>query len=359
MKPKTWNVSQLNAYLKGLVDGDALLRSFAVEGELSNVRRHGSGHIYFTLKDARSAISGVMFRGYAASLAFEPAEGAKAVVVGFCSLFERTGQLQLYAEGMFPAGRGEQLDSLERLKNRLASEGVFDAARKRPLPVSPSRIAVITSETGAVARDIVSVARRRDPSVGITVVPAAVQGGSAARSVAEALALVNANALADVVIIARGGGSAEDLSPFNDEALTRAVAASAIPVVSAVGHETDVTLTDFAADTRAPTPSAAAEIVVPDKSAKAERADALRRRLDGAVSSRLTLLSLRLRAASEALVRLSPAGALARGYALALDMNGGVKADISAFVPGETFRLRLRDGYVTANVTRTEVSADE
>lgn len=359
MKPRIWKVHQLNAYLRALISDDMLLSSFAVEGELSNVRRHSSGHIYFTLKDSQAAISGIMFRGYAQGLTFEPKDGINALVVGYCSVFERTGQLQLYAENMEKCGQGQIHATFDSIKEKLANEGLFDANKKKPLPVAPNSVAVITSETGAVAHDIIKVATRRDPSVKLIFVPASVQGDNAAQEVADAIALINNTSLADVIIIARGGGSNEDLAAFNNEFLARSIASSAIPIVSAIGHETDVTIADFAADTRAPTPSAAAELTLPDRSSKAAAIANIKKSLDSLMDSKLSLAKLLLSVASESLVNLSPLNVITRGYALATDSSGAIKTDAWLFAVGETFNLKLRSGEIIARVSEVFVSKAE
>jgi exodeoxyribonuclease VII large subunit len=251
-------VSQINRYIKRLLTEDALLSGVFVIGELSNVKAHSSGHLYFTLKDASAAVNGVMFRSSAQSLPFAPENGMKTVVGGYISLYEKTGQYQLYAEYMEPAGLGGLQAAFLQLREKLTAEGLFDAARKKPIPAYASHIAVITSPTGAAMWDIIRTIRGRNPGVRITIAPALVQGANAAADIARALAAVNAWGRADVIILGRGGGSMEDLQPFNEEETARAVAASRVPVISAVGHETDFTIADFAADERAPTPTAAA-----------------------------------------------------------------------------------------------------
>lgn len=258
-------VSQLNKYVKLLLDSDKGLNSLFISGEISNFKINSfSGHIYFSLKDESAAVRCVMFKSSAARLKFMPEEGMKVICRGGVTVYERDGQYQLYVNDMQPDGAGSIAIAFEQLKKKLASEGLFDAAKKRPLPKFPKTVAVITSETGAAVRDIINILGRRWQMANVLLCPVSVQGDNAAPQMISALKYVNDNRLSDVIIIGRGGGSAEDLWCFNDELLARAVVASAIPVISAVGHETDFTICDFAADLRAPTPSAAAELAVPD-----------------------------------------------------------------------------------------------
>ena len=265
-KPKIISVSQLNFYVKSLMDNDIHLNNVIVTGEISNLTDHyRSGHIYFSLKDDKSLIRAVMFSGNARNLRFKPQEGMKVIAVGRVSLYEQTGSYQLYVEGMQPDGIGELTLAYEQLKKKLEAKGIFAEEHKKPIPDFPKTIGVITSPTGAVIRDIQNVISRRFPQVEIVLCPVLVQGDNAAPQLINAVNLFNEYDLADVIIIGRGGGSIEDLWPFNDENLAYAVYASNIPIISAVGHETDFTICDFVSDLRAPTPSAAAELAVPDK----------------------------------------------------------------------------------------------
>ncbi|OPY92252.1 MAG: Exodeoxyribonuclease 7 large subunit [Syntrophaceae bacterium PtaU1.Bin231] len=259
-----------------------------VEGEVSNLRRPGSGHIYFTLKDDKSAIRAVLFRshfppfrqvGSAQLQAFELEEGMRIVCRGRLGVYQARGEYQLIVEKVEPQGLGALQKAFEQLKARLAAEGLFDAEKKKPIPFLPARIGVVTSPTGAVIRDILTVTRRRFSSVNILVAPVRVQGPEAPREIAAALRLLQSMESIDVIIVARGGGSLEDLAPFNDEAVARAIFACPVPVISAVGHETDFTIADFVADLRAPTPSAAAELAVPSRTELAGLLKTLRRRL--------------------------------------------------------------------------------
>ncbi len=274
-----YTVSRLNREVRGLVE--SRFATLWIEGEISNFARPASGHWYFSLKDAGAQVRCAMFRARNALVATSPREGEQVLLRARVSLYEPRGDFQLIVDHLEPAGEGALRRRLEELKRRLAAEGLFDPARKRPLPPLPDAIGVVTSPTGAALRDILQVLRRRFPAVPVILYPVPVQGESAAPRIAEAIALASDRAEVDVLIVGRGGGSLEDLWPFNEESVVRAIVAASMPVVSAVGHEVDVTLADFAADLRAPTPSAAAELVVPDASqwlrALAERARRLTR----------------------------------------------------------------------------------
>ena len=264
----TLSVSQLNEYVRRLLAGDPMLRSLRVQGEISGFKRYTSGHLYFTLKDETASVSCVMFRTAAESLDFRPQDGQRVTISGSASLYPQRGQYQLYVERMQREGVGELYMRFEALKRKLAAEGLFDQAIKKEIPAYPRVIGVATSPTGAVLRDIVRVARRRDPNISILLAPTSVQGAGAAAEIVQAIELLNRQGEADVILCGRGGGSIEDLWPFNEEIVARAIRASKIPVISCVGHETDFTIADFAADLRAPTPSAAAELAVPEAAAR-------------------------------------------------------------------------------------------
>jgi len=272
-------VSQLTRYIKDHIDSNRNLQNLWVKGEISNYRRHSSGHLYFTLKDAESTLQCVMFRGKSMFLKFEPANGMQFLAGGYISVYERDGRYQMYVENLQPDGVGSLATAYEQLKERLGKEGLFDAARKKTLPLMPRKIGIVTSRTGAVISDIVSVSKRRFSGVQLILCPVLVQGDQAPAQIVKAIQLLNACSDIDVLIVGRGGGSLEELWAFNDERVVRAVYASKIPVISAVGHETDFTLTDFAADHRAPTPSAAAEMAVPDKKELVRHITTLRLRL--------------------------------------------------------------------------------
>lgn len=258
---KVYSIKEITAKIKGLLESG--FGTITVEGEISNFRPSSTGHFYFTLKDEKAAISAVMFKGRSRFLGFVPKDGMTVQVSGALSVYEQRGAYQIVVDKMTLAGEGDILRLLEERKQRLAQEGLFDSARKKSIPAFPEKIAVITSPTGAAVRDIINVASRRNAKITVTVLPAAVQGEGAAEALTKQLKIADTHALGDVIILGRGGGSLEDLLPFSDEGLVRAVAACKTPVISAVGHEIDWALSDYAADLRAPTPSAAAELAVP------------------------------------------------------------------------------------------------
>ena len=258
------SVTQLNEYLKMLLEGDRVLSNVFVRGEISNFKLYSSGHAYFTLKDDAGQLKSVMFRSYFSRMAFLPEDGMRVIAHGRVSVYESSGQYQLYVDDMQPDGAGSLAMRFEQLKRKLAAEGLFDEARKRPLPPMPGRIGVITSPSGAAVHDIINVLGRRFPLAEMILDPSEVQGAQAPAQLISGLEFFSATGLVDVIILGRGGGSAEDLWAFNDEYLARAVASCSVPVISAVGHESDFTICDFVADRRAPTPSAAAELAVPD-----------------------------------------------------------------------------------------------
>ena len=255
-------VTDLNKYIKSKIDSDEMLNNVLVKGEISNFKNHYTGHMYFTLKDENSLIKCVMFKTYTTHLSFMPKDGMKVIILGSVSVFERDGVYQVYAKAMKQDGLGSLYEAYEKLKAKLSGEGLFDESHKKKIPFMPKTIGVLTSNTGAVIRDIINVSTRRNPNVHIRLYPVPVQGAGAAEKIAEGIEFMNKNNLADVLIIGRGGGSLEDLWPFNEERVARAIYNSKIPIISAVGHETDFTIADFVADLRAPTPSAAAELAV-------------------------------------------------------------------------------------------------
>lgn len=263
---KIYTVSDINKYIKMIFDKDVYLNNITIQGEITNFKAHYTGHLYFTLKDDTSTIKCIMFKSFASLIKFKPSDGMKVVITGQVSVFERDGAYQIYCRTMTPEGLGELYLAYEQLKEKLNKEGLFDSAHKKKLPYLPNRVGVITSRTGAVVRDIINVTTRRYPNVNLLIYPAAVQGVNVAQTVIEGLDTFNRLNNVDVIIIARGGGSFEDLFGFNDENLARKIFESKIPVVSAVGHETDFTICDFVSDLRAPTPSAAAELVYPQYS---------------------------------------------------------------------------------------------
>ena len=255
-------VTDLNKYIKSKIDSDEMLNNVLVKGEISNFKNHYTGHMYFTLKDENSLIKCVMFKTYTTHLSFMPKDGMKVIILGSVSVFERDGVYQVYAKAIKQDGLGSLYEAYEKLKAKLSAEGLFDEGHKKKIPFMPKTIGVLTSNTGAVIRDIINVSTRRNPKVHIRLYPVPVQGTGAGEKIAEGIEFMNKNNLADVLIIGRGGGSLEDLWPFNEEVVARAIYNSKIPIISAVGHETDFTIADFVADLRAPTPSAAAELAV-------------------------------------------------------------------------------------------------
>ena len=258
------SVTELNKYIKDKFEEDEMLNNILVKGEISNFKHHYTGHMYFTLKDENSLIKCVMFKTYTPNLNFIPKDGMQVKVLGTVSVFERDGVYQIYCKAMQQDGIGDLYKIYTELKEKLSKEGLFDDKYKKPIPYMPKCIGVLTSNTGSVIRDIINVSTRRNPNVYIKLLPVPVQGQGAARKITEAIKIMNENRLCDVIILARGGGSLEDLWPFNEEIVARAIFDSKIPIVSAVGHETDFTISDFVADLRAPTPSAAAELVIPN-----------------------------------------------------------------------------------------------
>jgi len=304
---QAFSVTQLNEYVKMLIDSDEILQTAAVCGEISNFKHHyATGHLYFTLKDERSAVKCVMFARDAARLKFEPDNGMTVTAWGRVSVFPRDGAYQLYVGFMSPSGLGEQYYAFEMLKQKLASEGLFDASRKKKIPKFPKKIGIITSPTGAAVRDLFNVLTRRWPIVEIELFPALVQGSGAAASLKKGVEYFDSKDDIDVVIIGRGGGSGEDLSAFNDEALARSIAASRVPVISAVGHEIDVSISDYVADLRAPTPSAAAELAVPDMQEYNAILSSHLGRIKGIVSRKIEFGESRLKTLSGSSVLRSP-----------------------------------------------------
>ena len=264
MKLNPVTVSDLNRYIKDKVDNDENLNSVLVKGEISNFKHHYTGHMYFTLKDENSLIKCIMFKSSASTLKFIPKDGMKVIVFGTVSVFERDGVYQIYCKSMQEDGMGDLYLAYEKLKEKLEKEGLFDDINKKKIPFMPKIVGVLTSNTGSVIKDIINVSTRRNPNVYIRLFPVPVQGEGAGEKIAKGIRFMNENKLADVLILARGGGSLEDLWPFNEEIVARAIYESEIPIISAVGHETDFTISDFVADLRAPTPSAAAELAVTD-----------------------------------------------------------------------------------------------
>ena len=395
-------VSQLAEHITNLVRNDIILSDIIVGGEISNFVRAKSGHLYFSLKDEKATISCVMWRGRAANLAEAPQEGQQVIARGRIDFYAPRGQLQFIVHAMTPAGDvGELYRRFEEIKARLQAEGLFAAERKRPFPLLPRRLAVVTSATGAALRDILQVLRQRWPLAQVLVAPALVQGADAPASIIAALYQLYARDDIDVIILARGGGSIEDLWAFNDEGVARMVAESPVPVVSGVGHETDFTIVDFVADYRAPTPSAAAAAVTPDiaeyrrllagyqqrlsdlisttitqRRLATERSQAilrqhaplyridqqrllvddLTRRLIASLAHRLQRHRLEVAALNQRLIALNPSAVLARGYAIVQDEKGHVIHSIKQTTPGQRVRIIVEDGDFRARVEKNASS---
>ena len=391
-------VTELNNRIKSLLDRDPVLSEVCVSGELSNYKTYPSGHHYFTLKDSESSLRCVMFKSSAARLRFRPENGMNVIVFGNVSVFPRDGAYQLYASAILPIGAGDLQAAFEQLKAKLSSEGLFDPSHKKALPEFPETIAVITSPAGAAIHDIIRILGRRWPMAKVLLLPVRVQGEEAPEEIAQALKTVNELDIADLIITGRGGGSIEDLWAFNDERVARAVYASHIPVISAVGHEPDVTISDYAADVRASTPSNAAEIAVPDREEIEGGLSKLRRRLLVSFSNELSALRRQVNSLGEkrvlrdlsaqvdirrmaldrlrerlvlsleqelvhkkhsfiqlssALDALSPLRVLTRGYSYVTDENGAAIKSTAELEPGERVRLILSDGSAECVVDRT------
>ena len=293
MKIEPISVTELNKYVKDKVAADEYLNNVLVKGEISNFKHHYTGHMYFTLKDENSLIKCVMFKTSTATLNFMPKDGMKVIVFGTVSVFERDGIYQIYCKAMQEDGMGSLFKAYEELKRKLELEGLFDESHKKKIPFMPKIIGVLTSNTGAVIRDIINVSTRRNPNVYIRLLPVPVQGEGASVKIANAIRLMNEKNLADVIILARGGGSLEDLWPFNEEVVARAIYESDLPIISAVGHETDFTIADFVADLRAPTPSAAAELAVQNVEDLKDTIDLYQNRLKISLKRKTELMRLR------------------------------------------------------------------
>lgn len=287
------SVTELNSYIKNKIADDEYLNNVLIKGEISNFKNHYTGHMYFTLKDENSLIKCVMFKTYAQKLDFMPKDGMKVFVLGGVSVFERDGVYQIYVKAMQEDGVGILYKKYEELKQRLEQEGYFAEEHKKAIPQMPKIIGVLTSQTGSVIRDIINVSTRRNPNVNIRLYPVPVQGEGAAEKIADGIKFMNKNQLADVLILARGGGSLEDLWPFNEEIVAHAIYNSEIPVISAVGHETDFSISDFVADLRAPTPSAAAELAVPDVYEVKQKINSYQNRLRLSLVKKVEIMKLR------------------------------------------------------------------
>ena len=395
MAQEVLSVTQINEYIQGRMDRDPLLNNLAIRGEISNYKLYPSGHHYFTLKDAGGALRCVMFKGNAVRLRFRPENGIKIIAMGKISVFPRDGAYQLYCTAMAMDGIGDLHAAFEQLKKKLAAQGLFDPAHKKQLPAFPGTIGIVTSAAGAAVHDMLRILRRRYPLTKVLLLPVRVQGAEAPGEIAAAIAYANRHKLADLLIVGRGGGSIEDLWAFNEEIVAHAIYNSKIPIISAVGHEPDVTISDYVADTRAATPSNAAEIAVPDQ-------DALRQTLDSMSSAMAVALSRQLKAArkhyevlssSPALVSpmgyleqrrqamellknrlvtaqqngvsrkkqryiaavskldaMSPLKVLTRGYAMAQNQNGEVLRSVKQTDLGERITVTVSDGQLSATV---------
>lgn len=346
--PGAVTVTQLNEFVKGLIDKSPQLSDVYVKGEISNFKNHyGTGHFYFTLKDDGGLIRSVMFRSSAGKLKFMPEDGMKVVAHGRVSAFVRDGQYQLYVDSLEPDGIGALYIAYEQLKRRLEAEGLFDPARKKPLPKIPTRVGIITSATGAAVRDMINVAGRRFPYAKLILYPSLVQGPDAPPQLIAGVQYFNETNSADVIILGRGGGSLEDLWAFNDENLARTVAASRIPVISAVGHETDFTICDFAADRRAPTPSAAAELALPETSE-------LQRKINNIISRESAVLTQIIARRREHLSRLSASRALTSPMNFIDDKRMTVASFMERLSLSESNALSLQAARLGAAVGKLE-----
>ena len=400
MEVKVYCVEQINRYIRNLLENDFILNSFWVKGEISNFKAHSSGHLYFTLKDAFASIQCVMFEGAAQLLPFLPENGLSVAVCGYVSVYEKTGQYQLYAELMEPLGVGSLTLAFEQLKEKLAVEGLFDAEYKREICPYPKCVAVVTSPTGAAVRDVIRIIKRRNHTVKIVVVPVLVQGEYAPDSIVEGIKLVNQWGKADTLIVGRGGGSLEDLWAFNEEKVARAIFASEIPVISAVGHETDFTIADFVADLRASTPSAAAELSVKNLEDMTEQFQSVVSRLEYAVTNQMIQWKKRLEfivqakvlqqpliqiqkqdsyikqlqkqlekqvyyilekkqqkynALKQQLDAVSPLKVLQRGYLLAKNEKGATLTTVKSIQKGENITLYFQDGTARATIIERSI----
>lgn len=401
MSEHIFTVSEINQYIKNTLENDPLLSNFWLKGELSNYINHSSGHMYFTIKDDSGSIKCVMFRSRAGRVRFSPSNGQRIIVMGYISLYEKGGQYQLYVQEMVEDGIGDLYEKYEKLKKKLTEEGLFADERKRSLPFFPKKVGIVTSPTGAAIRDIITVIKRRMPSTEIILVPALVQGTGAAESIVQALNKIIEFA-PEVIITGRGGGSIEDLWPFNEEIVVRKISQSPVPVISAVGHETDFTLSDFTADVRAATPSMAAELAVPNKKDLEDMLWQKERRLsksiDTVLNTKKKMLdeilkrkifispermwenkNLQLEYLREKLVHrqlnllkeknsqletaggridlLSPLKILSRGYSLTFNENGDLIKTASSVKENEKIKVKLHEGNIICNVT--EVNKNE
>lgn len=392
---KVITISQLTTYIKEKIESDLVLSNLWVKGEISNFKHHSSGHMYFTLKDRTSSLRSIMFRSRNQNLQFIPQEGMSVIARGYVTVYERDGQYQLYVEEMQPDGVGALYTAYLQLKERLEKEGLFDPGLKKVLPSFPRRIGVVTSPTGAAIRDIITVMTRRFPGIHIVIIPVKVQGDEAPTEIANGIKAANDYGELDVLVVGRGGGSIEELWAFNTELVARSIFESKIPVISAVGHETDFTIADFVADRRAPTPSAAAEIVVPDCMELQKHINNLHQRLVVGIKNNLSSLNEKVaRVADNAVLRrpgdglykkmmeldyltrrlgqniervikdkknsmavkmsrlnnLSPLATLSRGYTVCRDTNGTVITSVNSVKSGDMVEVIVKDGFLECTV---------
>ena len=399
MQRKVYPVSAVNRYVKQLLQQDMILSGLWVSGEISNYKRHSSGHLYFTLKDRDGSIAAVMFAGDARTLTFRPQDGQQVQVQGYISLYEKTGQYQLYIRRMEQQGSGQLYQAFEALKQKLQAQGLFDSERKKPIPKYPRKIGIVTSPTGAAIRDLIQIAKRRYPGVQLVLYPALVQGTDAAPTIAAGIRKLDQMEDIDTIIVGRGGGSIEDLWPFNEEMVALAIANARTPIVSAVGHETDFTIADFVSDLRASTPSAAAELTVPDVRSALTKMEELELRRNRAVQRKqlvyrqqLALLWQKIQTAdpkrkldelrqqldmhqhrqqhlwkhcfqqkryrlehlSSALELLSPQHQLDKGYAMIMDQEGNVVSEAARVQKGQALNIQMKDGRIVAKVEKTQ-----
>ena len=402
--PTIYSITQINAYIQGRMNEDPMLAQVAVRGEISNYKLYPSGHHYFTLKDEQSALKCVLFKGNAMSLRFRPASGMKVIALGRISVYPRDGQYQLYVSSMAMDGIGDLYAAFEALKKKLSQQGLFDPAKKKPIPKYPQTIGIVTSSAGAAVHDILRILRRRYPLCSVRLLPVRVQGAEAPEEIASAIRYANAHDLADLLIVGRGGGSIEDLWAFNDERVAYAIYESHIPIISAVGHEPDVTIADYVADLRAATPSNGAELAVPDREALAQNLDAFSAAMTGALNRQLRLASQRLEglAASSALRSptgyldrrekdlqllqekllaaqnrelskaqqkyvanvakldaMSPLKVLSRGYAMAQKETGELIRSVKQTTAGESIVVSLADGKLNASILSIKEASHE
>ncbi len=308
------SVTDLNKYIKDKIADDEYLNNVLIKGEISNFKHHYTGHMYFTLKDENSLIKCIMFKSYAQKLMFEPKDGTKVFVFGTVSVFERDGIYQIYVKAMEEDGVGDLYTKYQKLKKELEEKGLFDIENKKKIPLMPKVIGVLTSQTGSVIRDIINVSTRRNPNVYIRLLPVPVQGEGAAEKIAKGIEYMNENNLADVLILARGGGSLEDLWPFNEEIVAYSIYNSKIPIISAVGHETDFSISDFVADLRAPTPSAAAELAVSDIYELKQKINTYQNRLKISLTKKVEIMKLRYEKCMSSFVFKEPTRRINENY---------------------------------------------